>query len=170
MSNGAPTRELSENKFAAIGKVVVYWSHLETIIEVGIWSMLGITPRVGTALSTPLRFRQRMDIFRSIARDFFRDDPDKFDEFKKIWDQVMDAYGERNQLDHAIWWEFPQGSQYPAIRVRLKEKHLPSPVVDQMTAEEISKTSDKIEKVMFKLNDFLEANTPPPPSSQEKSV
>jgi len=165
-----PSRNLNTAHFAEIGRVVVYWSHLETLIEVAIWSMLGISTGQGAALTTPLRYRQRMEVLRSLARQFFEDDS-LLTKFKDTLNEIDNAYAERNKIDHAIWWSWGDigPKDAPALRVRLTAKALPTPLVDQLTEKEIRQISADIERLMFALNDFLEAHTLPPFSSRERS-
>lgn len=163
MGKNTLDRELPKDTFAAIGEVIVHWSHLETLIDVAIYSMMGLKPSKGAWITTGLRFNGKMGTLQSIAINFFKGKKDTLDLFNKQVGEIQHCYGERNRIDHAIWWHLGPDA-FPSLRVRVTAQNISPPEVNQMGPKEIRRIGERISKAMHSFNDFLEKHTPPPPS------
>ena len=163
MSQTEPSANLPTQTFAAIGRVMVLWSHMQAMMDVAIYSMLGTKPSKGAWITAPLRYNARMDILKSVGWNFFRDDEKLRKAFQGHLTEINNCYADRNKIDHALWWHFGTDTM-PSIRVRVTAKAISPPDVQTMTAKEIRAIATRIHDEMHALNDFLEAHTPPPPT------
>ncbi len=102
MSDALPNFNLPKDAFAAIGEVMVLWSWMQGMMDVAIYSMLQTKPSKGAWITAPLRYNARMDILKSIGFNYFSDNPDAHDEFKKHIKEIGACYTERNRIDHAL--------------------------------------------------------------------
>ncbi len=134
------------------------------MMDVAIYSMLQTKPSKGAWITAPLRYNARMDILKSIGFNYFSDNPDAHDEFKKHIKEIGACYTERNRIDHALWQHFGSNDALPSLRVRVTPKAISKPDVQLMRAKEIRAIAKRIHAEMHGFNDFLHAHTQPPPS------
>ena len=163
MSKDAPSRHLPKDVLAAIGDVIVHWSHLETLMDVAIYSMLSVRPGKGAWVTAALRLNARLDVLRSVGGNFFKDKPDLLKAFNTHVTEISNCYIDRNSIDHAIWWHFGP-DETPSVRVRVTAKAIAPPDVKPMTAGDILKIRDRIDKEFVEFDKFLVTYTPEPPS------
>jgi hypothetical protein len=98
------TREIPDTHLAEIGRVVVEWSFLEEVVNLGIAGLLSLPIAKARLITGPIRgFRQRLQILRSLAELTLEDKDDRA-AFKDVFKAVEDAYAESNRMAHAVWW------------------------------------------------------------------
>lgn len=98
------TRDVPDAVLTEIGRAVVEWSFLEEIVNLGIAGMLKMDPKFSRRITGPIRnFRQRQQILRNLCEVSLKDKKDR-ERFKETFKAIDDAYTERNQLAHAVWW------------------------------------------------------------------
>jgi hypothetical protein len=154
--------DLPKEYLEAIGDVTVSWAYISNLIEVAIWGMLGLSTKQGTALTAPIFFLARLNMFQSIGTQFFEGKPE-LAAFKKLRTKIMDMYTERNKIEHATWSKLHP--EMPVLRVRILKDTKIEPTV--VKVEDIQEVGQNIIKLVMKLNDFMEVHIPPPASSSE---
>lgn len=154
--------DLPSDLLAAIGDVTVSWGYVQNLMDVAIWGMLGLSVRMGNALTAPFPYRGKLDMFQYVGREFFRDQPELLAEFKSLVTEIGNTYTRRNEVEHSTWQHFgPKDS--PSVSVRIPRDASIKPQFKR--AKDVDALAQHIIKLVMSLNAFMERHIPPPKSS-----
>ncbi len=141
-----------EELFAPLGKVVVNFGVLETILSFSIWILLvgnsAVEQRTGQIVTAELNFKNKISLFSSLYQHKF---PERkpFDELTEIRKKLTEANRKRNRLLHSTWLA---GGVRSAITA--KEKHGIRFEFENMNSKKIEETSEFIAKVSHEVQEF----------------
>ena len=133
---------LTEPHYTALGRVAARGTVLETAIEVIIWHLLTVPPKVGRSITTPLFFDGRLKLLTRLGKHCLHDAASR-KELSDILSDVKAANKLRNELIHSLWRPnedgWPEAFSY-TVEKQTEPKKPPKP----WSPGEIGAVADKL--------------------------
>ena len=153
---------LQDDHFRAIGRISAHWAILEMHLHVVMWGFLGVSQRVGHAITAPvMSMNTKLHMLRSLANESKDLSADGRKHFMALMVRVGDLQTDRNNVVHAVW----SVSKKPDCFNRSKFTGWGKVKFENqdMTAQEIEDIADEIALLSNEIADFaFEHNLNPP--------
>ena len=94
-----PILALSEKELIEIGKITAYFARLEDMVAMCIIFVIGKDQKLGRIFTTPLGFRQRVDLFSALYH-YLLLKQERIDELDKLVVRLDEAGTTRNKMIH----------------------------------------------------------------------
>lgn len=105
-----------------LGKIVVFQSHLESMIGNEITKLLNIDNAKGQIITTELSFRQLIGLLSSLIIEKFDENHCLYQEFKEVKKKLYEFENFRNMVAHSTWAHDQAFSDTKATRMKITSK------------------------------------------------
>lgn len=144
---------LSRKDVHAVGRVAVWASMLDTLLEITLWNMLGVGPVAGRKLTQRMSADQLRKWLTSLATNGSVLTPQQSKTLLNMMARVGPVMENRNVVVHGHWYIGPGDVPYAA---KFDDKGEPT-FDGRLTMQEISPTADAAKKLAAELEEWLTA-------------
>src|SRR5258708_4900979 len=96
---------VTDRHLTALGRITLEFARLEQFMSHFMWSLIAPDSIIGSTITTPMPFGQRLSLFRSLFHMLTeRGIEADVTTFDAILGRIEDAVGRRNRITHALIW------------------------------------------------------------------
>ncbi len=148
-----PILALSEKELIEIGKITAYFARLEDMVAMCIIFAIGKDQKLGRIFTTPLGFRQRVDLFSALYHYGLKNQ-ERLEELDGLVIRLDEAGRIRNKMIHSIW----AAATTPAKVTRAKPKsHRKESLIwdiEEIDTKELEQIGNTIGELVYDLEDY----------------
>ena len=146
---------LREDYLKAIGRIVVNFQNVETLLSLCTWSLIGAEQQVGMIITAQLSFSRLCDLFASLVRHRFGSS-ELTDDSDALMKRAAQLEEKRNAILHSLWVvdenQSDKVSRFKITANRLKGLKQQLPAVD---VEELNNIADALDGLPGDLFAFM---------------
>lgn len=144
--------DIPSNLMSCLGALFNTWQLVETCLEQMIWGLSGLDEIKGRAVTYHMPLPLKLDVFRALYHDAFKDAAADKALNKLIQDRIKPAHAIRNRYAHAMWLRDEQGN---IVFLEKTERGKPYLTRSIITENEITRGTLEITVTMIYLANFL---------------
>ena len=138
--------------YPSVGKVVVRFSMLESIVLFSVAALIGGNPEITFALLSEASFSKRLDALKSLAPLLIHDSA-LIDELEKLIKRLAESEAKRNTVVHTTWAQGPNGLM--SLKPTAKRKHGVNSNLRSASIEEIDAIGNHVSESITEYKQFL---------------
>jgi len=139
-----------------IGEITIYWSRATMQMDDAIARLLDIDREKAYALTGAFLFNGKMEMLRVLGKLHFANDADTLKSFNGILTRIITCYEQRNDIEHALWFDFGQSG---TLRAKSRKKKYGGKF-ESVALTDLQETAVLIARLVADMTKFFSVNIP----------